>query len=116
VQHEVNAVDVEVEQIGASLSACHWFSFGVWELAPSLGLLLSRVSAQLNDADVGTETWLRAAPSLQLTAWLSERLALRLATEVLIALHQPSFSAADGASAQTPGFSFSSQAGLVWAP
>jgi hypothetical protein len=115
-QHEVKTVKVRIEQLGALLAGCYWFSFGRWELGPSAKVLAESVAAELNGLDAGSKLWLRAAPGLRLSLWLSPQLTLQLAADALFSLHRPRFSTAARDSVRTPVFGVGSQAALTWFP
>lgn len=112
----LNHVAVQVDQLGALVGACHWFSLGRWELGPSVRLLVERVDAELNSFDAGAKPWLRAAAGLRAGASIFERLSLQLAADVPFSLGRPTFITPDGASAQAPAIGLSAHAGLSWAP
>jgi hypothetical protein len=114
VAQELNTVHVVINQIGASFAACHWFSFGRFELAPSAKLLLVRLGATLNGRQAEPRAWLRAAPGARLGLWLTRQLALQVSVEALVSLTRPSVTTGQGDVVEPPRLGAGAEAGLMW--
>jgi len=111
---QIEDVELAVDRIGGAATACHWFALEAWELGPCLGLELSRVHAELNDADAGAEASARVALGARLGLWLSDRIALDFAADAMLALHRPRFATGDGESARAPTAGFVARAGISY--
>jgi hypothetical protein len=114
VAQDLNNVHVVIDQLGASFAACHWFSLGRLELAPSARLLLVRLAATLNTREAEPRAWLRAAPGARLGLWLTRQLALQVSVEALVSLSRPSVTTSHGDVAEPPRLGVGAQAGLMW--
>ena len=111
---KLNAVKVATGMVGGALAASYWLTFGRWELAPSLGVELRRVSVVLGTKDVGAKPWARADSSLRAAFRLIRELAVWASADAMVALHRPRFSSKANGELRMPALGFESRVGLSW--
>jgi hypothetical protein len=115
VRARSHGVEVAVDRFGGALSACYWFSFARWELAPSLGAETTRLHVALNGAGATDAVWYRAAPGVRLGLHLSPALTVTLFGDLMLALGRPRFSGEHGEAAVPPQAVLLPRLGLSYA-